>query len=63
MFNGKIHHKWSFSIAISHYQRVSQMAQSINYAKNGDVKHKCGDCDGVWVKKGGPHHLTNRLGF
>ena len=39
------------------------MAQSINYAKNGDVKHKCGDCDGVWVKKGGPHHLTNRLGF
>ena len=35
MFNGKIHYKWSFSIAMLNYQRVKHMLSSIGFCLFG----------------------------
>ena len=51
----------SFSIAMLVYQRVSHMAQSINYAKKNETwnTHLGISMEKMGGLQGGPHHLTN----
>jgi hypothetical protein len=41
MFNGKIHYKWSFSIAMLNYQRVIQVCDIISFTQM--IGKKCGE--------------------